>query len=163
MHNCFWLKNHLILWRAHVFFAWYSPWHCVLHLFLNFSAENGNKGMPIWDYFGFSHMLHLLLEVFRKPFSLWIIADLLSFQATYTDAPCENRGILPSAAIVSAVSFAYTSLTSSENWTIKNASPNKMSIKFYIPQWKVDNVRTKNTVTPLKKGATCFYVIFRSI
>ena len=31
-----------ILWRAHVFLAWYSPWHCVLHLFLNLSAKNGN-------------------------------------------------------------------------------------------------------------------------
>ena len=32
----------------------------------------------------------------------------------------------------------HTSLTSSSNWTIKTASRNNMSIKFYIRQWTVD-------------------------
>ena len=39
-----------------------------------------------------------------------------------------------------------------------------MSIKFYIPQWTVDNVITNNMVTPCqKKRAACFYVLYRSI
>ena len=46
----------------------------------------------------------------------------------------------------------------------KNASRNKMSVKFYIPQCTVDNVRTNNMVTPCqKKRATYFYVLYRSI
>ena len=30
----------------------------------------------------------------------------------------------------------------------KTGSRNKIFIKFYIPQWRVDNVRTNNMVTP---------------
>ena len=34
----------------------------------------------------------------------------------------------------------------------------------FIPQWRVDNVRTNNMVSPLqKKRATCFYALYRSI
>ena len=36
----------------------------------DFSDENGNKDVPIRDYFGFSHALHLLPAVFRNSFSL---------------------------------------------------------------------------------------------
>ena len=40
----------------------------------------------------------------------------------------------------------------------KTASRNMMSIKFYIPQWTVNNVRTNNMVTQCqKKRAACFY------
>ena len=72
---------------------------------------------------------------------------------------CENRRQLPSAGISSAFFFAYASLTSLANWkTKKTASRNKMLIKFYIPQWTVDNVRTNNMVTPFqKKRATCIF------
>ena len=41
-------------------------------------------------------------------------------QTAHTDAPCKNCRQLPSAGISSAVFFAYTSLTSSENWKTKN-------------------------------------------
>ena len=41
----------------------------------------------------------------------------------------------------------------------KSASWNKMLVKFYIPQWKVNNVRTKIMVTPIKKEAPflCYF------
>ena len=42
------------------------------HLFLNFSADNGNEDMSIQEYFGCSHALHLLPAVFRNSFSLQI-------------------------------------------------------------------------------------------
>ena len=46
----------------------------------------------------------------------------------------------------------------------KTASRNKMSIKFYIPQWTVDKVITNNTVIPCQNNrATYFYVIYRLI
>ena len=67
---CFCLTKHIILWRAHVFLAWYSPWHCVLYLFLGFLAKNWDEDVSIWDYFGFSHALHILPAVFRNSFWL---------------------------------------------------------------------------------------------
>ena len=45
------------------------------NLFLDFSANNGNKDVPIWDYFGFVHALHLPLAVFRDSFSLRIFKN----------------------------------------------------------------------------------------
>ena len=30
------IGKRIILWRAHVFLAWYSPWHCVIRLFFYF-------------------------------------------------------------------------------------------------------------------------------
>ena len=78
-------------------------------------------------------------------------------QAAHTGARCKNREQLPSAGISSAVFFAYATLTSSENWK-KTDIRNKMSIQFYIPQWTVNNVKTKNMVTQCqKKCADCFY------
>ena len=61
--------------------------------------------------------------------------------------------------------FAYAFLTSPANWkTKKPASRNKMSIKFYILQWTVENVITNSMMTPWqKKRAACFCVIYRSI
>ena len=44
----------------------------------------------------------------------------------------------------------------------KTASRNKMSIKFYIPQWRVDKVITKTIVTPWNPPrATYVYVLYR--
>ena len=59
----------------------------LIHIFLGFSAENGNEDVPIQDYFRFSHALHLLPGVFRNSFSLLIITNPLSLQATCTDTP----------------------------------------------------------------------------
>ena len=42
----------------------------IIYLFLDFSAENGNEDVPIRDYFGLSHSLHLLLAVFQNLFLL---------------------------------------------------------------------------------------------
>ena len=42
------------------------------HLFLDFSADNGNKDAPIREYFGFIHVVHLPPAVFRNSFSLRI-------------------------------------------------------------------------------------------
>ena len=61
----------ILLWRVHIFHAWFSPWHYVLHLSLGFSVENGYEDVPIREYFGFSHALHLLPTVFRNSFLLW--------------------------------------------------------------------------------------------
>ena len=36
-----------------------------MQLFHDFSDDNGNKDVPIWDYLGFSHAIHLLLEVLK--------------------------------------------------------------------------------------------------
>ena len=71
-------EKRIILWKAHVFIAWYSPWHWFLCLFLDFSAENENKDVPIRGYFGFSHALHLLLVVFRIHFCCGEINYLIS-------------------------------------------------------------------------------------
>ena len=50
--------------------------------------------------------------------------------------------------------FVYAPLTSSSNWkTETNASGNKTSIKFYNPQWTVDNTRTNTMVAPCQKNA----------
>ena len=38
--------------------------------FPRFWAENGNKDVPFWYYFGFSHALHLLSAVFQNSFLL---------------------------------------------------------------------------------------------
>ena len=65
---CFCLTKPIILWRAHVFLAWYSPWHCFIYIFLDFLAEHVNKYVLIWGYFVFSHALHLLPAVFRNSF-----------------------------------------------------------------------------------------------
>ena len=45
----------------------------LLHLFLDLLAKNGNKDVSIREYFGFSHVLHFLLAVFRNSFLLWEI------------------------------------------------------------------------------------------
>ena len=42
------------------------------HLFLGFLADNGNEDMPIQDYFGCIHALHLLPSVLRNSFLLRI-------------------------------------------------------------------------------------------
>ena len=41
----------------------------------------------------------------------------------------------------------------------KSASWNKMSIKLYIPQWTVDNVRTNNMVTLCQKSARHVFML----
>ena len=48
-----------------------------LHLFLDFSADNGNEDMPIQEFFGFSHALHFLPAVFQNSFLLRRITNLL--------------------------------------------------------------------------------------
>ena len=40
------------------------------------------------------------------------------------------------------------------------SSQNKMSIKFYIPQWTVNNFRTNNMVTPCQKKRDMFLCSF---
>ena len=102
---------------------------------------------------------------FQNSFLLQRIVDPLALWADHTEAPCKNCWQLPSAAILLEVFFAYTSMTSSANWTTtKTASRNKMSIKFYIQHWTVKNVRTKTMVTPCQDNcAKCVYVLFRSI
>ena len=42
------------------------------HLFLYFSADNGNEDVPIRGYFRFSHVLHLPPAIFWNSFSLRI-------------------------------------------------------------------------------------------
>ena len=85
-------------------------------------------------------------------------------QATHTNAPCKNRQKLPSAEISSAVFLRTRTWHHQQTEKQKTASQNKISIKFYIPQWTVENVRKNNMVTPCqKRRATYFYVIYRSI
>ena len=74
-----------------------------MQLFPYFSAKDGNKYVPIRDYFGFIHALHLLLAVFRNSFRLRIISDPLDLQADYTDDPYKNCQSFPSAEILSVV------------------------------------------------------------
>ena len=90
---------------------------------------------------------------FRNSFLLSIIANLLDLQAAHTDAPWKNCWQLPSDEILSADFLVYPTLTSLTNWTtIKTASRNKISIKFYVWKWAVDNVITKTMVTPCQKN-----------
>ena len=44
----------------------------LFHIFLDLLTDNGNEYVLIWDYFGFSHALHLLRAVFRNSFLLRI-------------------------------------------------------------------------------------------
>ena len=51
------------------------------HLFLDFSADNEIKDVPIWGYFRFIHALHLLPAVFQNSF---FVADKLIFKISYS-------------------------------------------------------------------------------
>ena len=126
----------------------------LLHLFLDFSAENGNEDIPIQDYFGFNHALHLLAAVFRNSFSLRRIVDLLALQAAHTDAPCENCWQLPSAAIPSAVFFSRSRPWNHQQNKQQNKCLSEQDVyQVYIPQCTVNNVKTKTMVTPCQKSA----------
>ena len=50
------------------------------HLFLDFSADDGNEDVPIQDYFGFIHAFHLPPVVFMK---FMFVADKLIFKTSY--------------------------------------------------------------------------------
>ena len=79
-------------------------------------------------------------------------------QAAHTDAPC-NFFKLPSSGISSAVFLRMRPWHHQQNGK-KTASRNKMSIKFFIPQWTVNNVRTNNMVKQCqKKRAACFLMV----
>ena len=75
----------------------------LLHIFLGFSAETENEDVPIQEYFGFIHALHLLPVVFIISFLLQIIHNPLALQAAHTYAPYKNCRQLLSDAILSAV------------------------------------------------------------
>ena len=72
--SCKRLCAHLLLpfYEERMYFLHDTHHGTVLHLFLDFSAENGNEDVPILDFFGFSHALHLLMAVFGNSFSLRI-------------------------------------------------------------------------------------------
>ena len=40
----------------------------ILHIFLEYSAKNGNEDVPIWEYFVSSHALRLLPVFFENHF-----------------------------------------------------------------------------------------------
>ena len=130
------------------------PLWLLLHLFLDFSAENGNKDVLSWDCFGFSHALHLLLGRISYP---------LYLQDAHTDAPCEDFRQWPYSGISLAVFLHTRSWHHQKSEKQKNASWNKISIKFYISKWTIENSRTNTMVTLCQKNVTCSYVLYISI
>ena len=95
MRICFCFTKFIILRRSHVFIAWYSPWHYALQLFSNLLAENWNADVPIHEYFGLSHALHLLLTVLWNSFSSWINDFLIISNSGRTIPTLTNSSPFP--------------------------------------------------------------------
>ena len=68
--SCKRLYAHLLLsfYEERMYFLHDTQHGTVIHLFLDFSAKNGNEDVPIQEYFGFSHALHLMPAVFKIRF-----------------------------------------------------------------------------------------------
>ena len=133
------------------------PLWLILHLFLDFLAQNGNKDMPIREYFELCHAFHLLPTIFRNSFSLRRIADSISLQASHTDTPWKIvDNCLPLWFRCHFFGARVPDIIIKLNNNKKVPVGTNFWIKFYIRKWTVDNVRINTMVTPCQKTRDMF-------